>query len=315
MSESLRDTLPHPPLGPVLVTGAAGVIGRPLVLALRRIASEVRPLDSRLSPRQDVRDPDILSELVPGCVGVIHLAALSRVAPCEAAPDLAWSTNTGGTAALTRALLAQPRPPWLLLVSSREVYGDAERLPVHEDAPPRPKNVYARTKLEAERVVAEARRAGLRVAVARLCNVYGAQGDAPDRVIPAFLSAARLGRPLELRGPASSVDLVHIDDVLSGLLRVVRRLQAGEDELPTVHLCGGVETPLRELAERIRALYPTRSPILRRPGAPYEVRRFVGDPTRAARLLGWRATVPLSAGLARLARSLPPLPEPLGALP
>lgn len=69
------------------------------------------------------------------------------------------ATNVGGTRnVLAAALAADPRP-WVLFASSREIYGQADALPVTEDAPARAMNVYGHTKVAGEALVGEARAA------------------------------------------------------------------------------------------------------------------------------------------------------------
>ena len=70
-----------------------------------------------------------------------------------------------------RAAAAMPIRPWVLLASSREVYGEPGQLPVREDTPMRPVNVYGRSKAAAERVALAWRRSGVDTAVVRMANV------------------------------------------------------------------------------------------------------------------------------------------------
>ena len=123
---------------PILVTGAAGLIGVPLARALRGSGRPVRCLDlhaSAVCERDDVRDAAAMRQAVADCSGVIHLAAVSRVAWAERDPESCWQTNVHGTRnVLAAAQLAASRP-WVVVASSREVYGRAARLPVSEDAP------------------------------------------------------------------------------------------------------------------------------------------------------------------------------------
>ncbi len=287
---------------PILVTGSKGFIGSALVKTLRR-GREARPLDLLEPPdagRGDVRDPATLHSALQGCSGIVHLAAVSRVRWAEDDPALCRATNIGGTRQLLRAAAdARPRP-WLLLASSREVYGQPKQLPVHESAPLRPLNCYGRSKLEAERLTLEARLVGLRTAVVRLTNVYGGAGDHPDRVVPAFCHGAARGETLRIDGPRRVFDFTHIHDVIRGLSLLMAALDAGEGALPPVHLVSGRPTSLEELAL-------TACAAARRPGGirvcepqRYEVTHFHGDPRRAKRLLGWQASVPLAEGIKRL---------------
>ncbi|MES2644743.1 MAG: NAD(P)-dependent oxidoreductase [Myxococcota bacterium] len=268
---------------PLLLTGAAGVLGRALSPLLN---GGCRPLDRLLG--EDLAHRKTTRSAVRGCRGVIHLAACARVGRCEADPEAAFRDNVTATANVLDAAAAEGA--WVLLVSSREVYGQPDLLPAGPGTALRPQNVYGRTKAGAE-ALAE----GRNVAVVRLANVYGAAGDHPDRLVPGWLAAARTGAPLQVRGADHTLDLVHVDDVLDGLLRVVARLDAGHT-LSTLLLCSGEETRLGDLARALKG----SSPLLHVPAAPHEVRRFVGDPAPAFATLGWRPRISLSRGLAAL---------------
>src|SRR5262245_10491647 len=93
----------------ILITGGAGSIGTALRAALERQGNEVAVLDLRASgeERADVRDAAAVARALRGCAGVVHLAAVSRVAWAERDPDACQATNVGGTrAALGAALQA-----------------------------------------------------------------------------------------------------------------------------------------------------------------------------------------------------------------
>jgi len=294
----------------ILLTGGAGVLGRALRPALARAGFEVRVLDRALGSAQDLLTTD-LPRILRGCSGILHLAGCSRVAHAEADPEGARRDNVRASGALLDAALRQPRPPWFIFTSSREVYGHPPSLPATEATPLQPANVYGTTKAAAEQLVAQARAAGLRALTLRLANVYGAPGDHADRLVPAFLAAARAGKPLEVRGPRRSLDLLHVDDAILALISAVRRLSAGENLPSPLNLCSGQEVTLGELAARVVALTSSASPIHACQPPHHEVARFVGDNQAARRAIGWEPTVGLDEGLRRLL----PLPSTKAAAP
>src|SRR5207237_7735748 len=114
----------------------------------------LRRLDLRLAPggegHGDIVDLAAVQRAVEGCDGIVHLAAVSRVAWGEEDPPRCHRTNVDGTVNVIDAARGSARKPWLLFASSREVYGDAGLDPVREEAPMAPVNVYGRTKAEAE---------------------------------------------------------------------------------------------------------------------------------------------------------------------
>lgn len=292
----------------ILITGSEGLVGTALRARLVALGYEVAGLDLRAAGVEfgDVRDAARLAMALRGCVGVVHLAAVSRVVWGERDPDRCWDTNVGGVRNLLLATTACAPPPWVLFASSREVYGQADELPVTESAPLRPMNVYARTKVAGEALIADAQARGTVAAIVRLSNVYGSPTDHVDRVVPAFVRAALSHQPMRVEGSGGVFDFTHVDDVSDGLARVVRALERGTQVLPPVHLLTGVSTTLGDLAETVTAVVGDADPPpwVEAPARTFDVARFVGDPARAATLYQWRATIALREGVARLAAAL-----------
>lgn len=284
----------------VLLTGHCGLIGRALAGALRRQSIAVRGLDLRgnAAERGDIRDSAKLSEALVGCHGVIHLAAVSRVIDGERDPEMCWAVNTEATRALVSLAQQQSESPWLVYASSREVYGDVEALPVSEDAPLRPINIYGRSKVAAEEVV---NASSLVTAIARFSNVYGDIDDHADRVIPAFCRQAAAGQQLRIDGSHNTFDFTHVSDTVRGLEALVGKLMRGDAAAQTtLHFVTGHPTTLGELAAQVVNIAGSTSPVVEAPSRNFDVSRFYGDPEKAARLLDWRTRVGLPEGLARL---------------
>lgn len=288
----------------ILVTGSAGLLGASLVSALRSEGFYVKCFDVRLDrhnpERFNILNLQAVEDAMEGCVGVIHLAAVSRVVHAQNHPELCWKTNVEGTNNIIRIAMAQRFRPWVLFTSSREAYGQPSSLPVDENFPLKPVNIYGRSKVAAETMVNEAMNAGLRSSIVRLSNVYGSARDYLDRVVPAFAHSAAFGLPMRVDGSSNTFDFVHIDDATDGLLRIVRLLQAGERRMPPVHLVTGRPTTLGYLAQLANSLGGARSTVIEAPPRAYDVSKFFGSPLRAAEMLGWRASVRLEEGVQRL---------------
>ena len=301
----------------ILVTGSAGLVGSLLVERLRARGEDVVPFDLRdpRSPR-DILDPVAVARAVDGVDGIVHLAAISRVAWGEMHPAVCQAVNADGAAVVAAAALASGGRAWLVLASSREVYGDAGDEPMPEDARLRPVNAYGRSKCYAEAIVAAA---DLPTAILRLSSVYGGPRDHPDRVVPSLTWRALEGLPLIVTGADAFFDFTHVEDTADGLIATIDRLAAERRPLPPINLATGVATTLGALAETVVALTGSRSPIVAAPRRGFDVAGYRGSTERARRHLGWRAAIDLKTGIRHLVQSLrrhgppPPVEPPVGS--
>ena len=251
------------------------------------------------NPR-DVLNVDTLNELVPQCSGIVHLAAISRVVWGQENPEQCKQVNIGGTRNVLDAAQAHANKPWVIFGSSREVYGQAPKMPVSEDDQLNEINVYGGTKVEGERMTMAARNHGLCTAIVRFSNVYGRCSDHVTRVTPAFARAAVLGSEIRVDGSAHTFDFVHLDDVVIALSKLIQQLEGGRNDLPPIHLVTGEATTLGQLAEWTVECSEGRCRVREAPERDYDVGKFVGDPSRAKELLDWEAKIKAKAGFFQL---------------
>lgn len=285
----------------ILVTGDRGLIGGALARRLLENGHYVINYDIAGDYRRDILDDRSLDIIAGSCTGIVHLAAISRVIRGEQDPERCRMVNIEGTRNVLAAAArcGSRRAPWIIYGSSREVYGQPEELPVRESAPLRPMNVYARSKVAAERLVADATEgAGLRTSIVRFSSVYGSPFDHHDRVVPAFAHAAAVGGVLSVEGSTTLLDFTHVKDVVTALVIMIE-LMAGDEPPPTMHLVSGKGTTLMELAEMAVEMAGGGS-IQVTGSRPYDISTFIGDPGLASRVLGWMPSVPLRQGLGHL---------------
>jgi len=166
--------------GSCLVTGATGAIGPSVVRALHQTGYQVRtfsldaPEAGLLPDAVDVRTGDVtdrsaVETAIYGCDFVVHLAN-----PTSALPEKYERVNIGGTDTIAAAAL-RAQVKRVVLFSTITIYGDSGGLVLDENSPPNPGTVYARTKLEAERILLDAKRPNGQPlgTVLRLAAVYG----------------------------------------------------------------------------------------------------------------------------------------------
>lgn len=289
----------------ILITGSKGLIGSALCEALRQLGIQVIGLDLKEDPHHpdhgDILDNELMKSKMGGCHGVVHLAAVSRVVLGEKNPALCWKTNVEGTSNVIQAALESETEPWVIYASSREVYGQQERLPVKETDPICPVNIYGESKAEAERIVLKARSQSLSTAILRFSNVYGSVHDHPDRVIPAFCLSAIQATEMRLEGKDQLFDFTYIHDVIQGILSTIFLLtHSPQLELPPMHLTTGIPSSLHQIAILANQAGGHNATLIDAPSRSYDVARFYGDPYLAQKILKWRACVNVEEGINRL---------------
>jgi len=157
----------------VLITGATGQLGWPLVEELSRLgvtptlwSRRTRQRVAGLSPCcVDMTDSDAVAaafaEASPDVV--VHLAAMSSIAACCREPDIAEAVNIGATQQL--ASLCDDRPARLIYLSTDMVFDGNASSPYDEVALPNPTSVYGQTKWRGEAAVLHVGGVVLRIAM------------------------------------------------------------------------------------------------------------------------------------------------------
>jgi UDP-glucuronate decarboxylase len=198
--------------------------------------------------------------------------------------------------------LARATGARMLQSSTSEVYGDPEVHPQPESYwghvnPVGPRSCYDEGKRVAETLCMEhARQLGTDVRVARIFNTYGPR-MAPDdgRVVSNFVVQALMNEPLTVYGDGTQTrSFCYVDDLVEGLVRL-----AGTqvDPGPT-NLGSEFELTVGQLAEIVIDLVGAgRVGYRGLPGDDPRVRR--PDASKARRVLGWSADVPVRDGLRR----------------
>jgi len=280
----------------VLVTGGAGFLGSHLVEALLERGDEVVVVDNlsrghsrdllglftaaRITFREeDVRDYPGVLKAAAGAEIVYHLAAQSNVMGAVQDPDYSFTTNVFGTFNVLKAASALGIRR-VIFASSREVYGEPDGLPVPEDAPLKPRNLYGAGKAAAEACCrAWQNEKNLDCIVLRLANLYGPRDR--DRVIPLWLDLARRGEDLDLYGGQQVLDFLWVGYAVDALTAAANCPNTGP-----VNVASGCGVAILELARRILALTDGRSFIHRLPARNVDVVRFVADVTKMRLVLG-----------------------------
>jgi dTDP-4-dehydrorhamnose reductase len=171
----------------ILVTGARGLVGGPLVRRLSAVGHHVDALDL---PELDVRDAAACRDAVLslGAERVAHLAAWTDVDGAEKDEAGAAAVNAEGAANVAAACAASDVP--MLYVSTDYVFDGTKGAPYREDDATNPLSAYGRTKLEGERRV---RATAPRWWIVRCQSIYGA---GKKSFVDSVIARAASGAPM-----------------------------------------------------------------------------------------------------------------------
>jgi UDP-glucuronate 4-epimerase len=304
----------------LLVTGGAGFIGSHVADRRRGRGDRVVVLDDfndfydpalkrlNVAPHKgeegyrlvegDIRDRELVFRLFAEerFDAVIHLAARAGVRPSLSQPVLYEEVNCLATWHLLEAAVAH-RVKRFVFASSSSVYGVNSKLPFSEEDPiERPISPYASTKRAGELQVYTAHHLhGLSAVCLRFFTVYGPR-QRPEMAIARFIRCLETDAPIPFYGDGSSRrDYTYIDDIVDGV-EAALELSPGFE---IVNLGGAKPVTLTELVAALEKATGRRARLERHPEQPGDVPVTYAAVEKAARLLGFRARVPLEEGLRR----------------
>jgi len=309
----------------VLVTGADGFIGSHLTEALVEAGATVRTLcfynsfgslgwldkvepevrgalDVRLG---DIRDARFVEECCQEVDVVFHLAALISIPYSYQAPESFVDTNVRGTLNVLEAV-RRARCARLVHTSTSEVYGTPETVPIRESHPLRAQSPYSATKIAAEKLCEAFRCAyEIPVVILRPFNTFGPRQSIRAVIPTILLQLLRQAPEVRLGNLEPRRDLTFVSDTVAGFL-AAGTVAGIEGE--TIHLGTGRAESVRDIvavAQRVceRDARVVVCPERVRPRHS-EVMVLQSDPSRASKMLGWKAKVSLEDGLCSTAEWL-----------
>ncbi len=160
-----------------------------------------------------------------------------------------------------------------------------------------PRSCYDEGKRCAETLFFDYRRqGGLTIKVARIFNTYGPRMHPNDgRVVSNFIVQALRNQPITLFGDGSQTrSFCYVDDLIEGFVRL---MNSPDDLTGPINLGNPGEFSMSELAETIRDLTGSRSPLIQAPLPRDDPRRRQPDISLARQHLGWEPKIPLREGL------------------
>ena len=315
----------------ILLTGATGYIASHTWLALWQAGFEVVGVDdfSNSSPvvlqrlqrlggrtpvfeRADVCDATAMDALFQRhrIDATVHFAALKAVGESNTRPLDYYANNLGGLLTVCRTMLRQGVHRFVFS-SSATVYGDAQTLPISEDAPLSATNPYGQTKLMGEQILRDLGTAtpAWQTACLRYFNPVGAHVSGligedprgtPNNLMP-FVAQVAVGRreKLAVFGQDYATpdgtgvrDYIHVTDLAQGHVAALQRLLQQPGSL-TVNLGTGRGHSVLDVGAAYVRACGRPVPYEIRPRRPGDVASCYADPALAQRLLGWTARLDL----------------------
>ena len=284
------------PSGRSFVTGGGGFAGRHL---LDLLPGATAPSRAELDMLDGAAVRAAIREAAPDAVW--HLAALASVGRSWDAPAATIAENVAMTANLLEAMREEAQAATLVLISSGEIYGPPERLPVDEDAPLRPQNPYAVSKAACDLLGGQyADATGLRVVRLRPFNHTG-PGQSDDYVVGTLTrqvaeaeAAGHAEAVVHTGNPDSARDFTDVRDVVRAYVAAAG-LDAG-----VYNVASGRAVSVRELIGLVRAAarIPVRHEVDPARVRAHDVAEVRGSADRLQAATGWTPEIPLDQTVA-----------------
>ena len=299
----------------ILVTGGAGFIGSEVVSQLLKKNAMVTVLDNFSSGKRqylknnkknlkiikgDITDEKIVSRSVKDQEYVIHLAALPFIPDSFYYPADFFNVNTTGSVNLLWKSIQSKTVSRFVHISTSEVYGSAQHVPMDENHPTAPHSTYAVSKLAGDRVAFTLHKEnGFPVVIIRPFNSYGPQYTQPY-IIPEIMNQLLNGnKELMLGNVDATRDFTFVSDTANAIIRSLDSKKAiGE----IINVGSSNEISIRDLAFNISKIAKKKIKIRYDESRerPYDVNRLVCNNDKAQKILNWKPTITMDQGLKKL---------------
>ena len=295
----------------LLVTGAAGFIGANFVhywlekypkdeirvIDALTYAGNIENLASVIKKikfiEADINDRPKVSKAMKGVDAIVHFAAESHVDRSIFDPSRYWQTNVHGTVTLLEEAhkLGISR---FHHISTDEVYGELPLLSnekFSEKTPyaPRPDNLYALSKAEADKVVMDFyKKTDMYITISNCSNNYGPY-QFPEKFIPIVITNLIDNIPVPVHGDGRNVrDWIHTKDHAYAIDLI---LQKGK-KVETYLVGSNNDRDNNYIAEKVVSLYGKNPTVIRHvPDRHSNDRRYAIDATKIIQELGWKPEI------------------------
>ena len=287
-----------------MVTGGAGFIGSHLTEKLVERGDTVTVIDNLNTGKienlksvsqkinfvqNDIRDVEVVRNLMENIDGVFHQAALASVQDSFRIPEKFHDVNVNGTENIFK--IAKEFGIKVVYASSSSVYGDTKTLPTTEKDEMNPMNPYAKTKLEKEKLAERYAKNGLKVIGLRYFNVFGPrQSKEYAGVIKLFLDRIEQGLPPLINGDGLQIrDFVYVDDVVNANILSMK----SDIDFEFFNIGTNSVISVLDLANIIIKFSGLKLKPIHRSAVPGDVKATQADITKAKMMLKWKPTTSL----------------------
>ncbi|MBN2454246.1 GDP-mannose 4,6-dehydratase [Candidatus Woesearchaeota archaeon] len=291
-----------------LITGISGFVGPYLTKALLSAGYDVYGLDRNKCECNDcscvscdITDSVAVQRAIADAKPdfIFHLAGQSSVRRSFDEPELTYKINVEGTNNILAALVNLNIKPKVLVVSSADVYGEPESLPIDEDAELSPKSPYAESRVEQEEIALRYKEEyGIPVIISRSFSHTG-PGQPANFVCPNFSKQVALVK----KGKQSVIKVGNIDvkrdftdvrDMVKAYRILAEKGAAGE-----IYNAGsGKSYSLRQVLDILLKEANTEAKIEQDPSRirKKDPQEILGDNSKLS-ALGWRPEIPFEKTL------------------
>ena len=250
------------------ITGGKGILGRIAVNQLLAKGHEVSLFGG------DICDIAVLKKWIQDSCpeAVLHFAALVPVQSVQADPARTFRVNVGGTANLVTALAAGSPVPWLFYASSSHVYQPSP-LPLREDDPVSPINIYGLSKRMGEQVIElSAKSVGMDWCIGRIFSFYHPEqvGTFLYPMLQRRFLTEDLSQPFLLHGMEDVRDMSLADDLVKNIILLVEKRASG-----IINIGSGRGTRIADFVQKLSPL-----PLNIIPASSAEPTKLVADVSR-----------------------------------